>query len=66
MREITLCDICEGAECGDACEIRASKQRSAKSAFDTTEELDAKVNSSSQLTPTFILIAAILMTLLTR
>lgn len=50
MRETTLCDICEGNDCGDNCEIRASEQRSVKSAFGddkTSLEDFAKANAHS-------------------
>lgn len=38
MRETTLCDICEGSDCSDTCQVRASQQRSPKSAFDDEGE----------------------------
>ena len=46
MREATLCDICEGSDCSDTCEIRASKQRSETSVFDD-EEQTARVEQTS-------------------
>lgn len=50
MHEITLCDICEGSDCSDTCVVRASEQRSAKSAFDDDEsELRAFSESSSNV-----------------
>lgn len=57
MREITLCDICEGSDCSDTCSVRASEQRSAKSAFDGDEsESRAFANSSAYAKSTFNLI----------
>lgn len=48
MREITLCDICEGADCSDTCQVRASGQRSPKSAFGNgDDELRAFATSSA-------------------
>lgn len=67
MRETTLCDICEGADCSDTCEIRASQQRSAKSLFD--EEETARVMETSHANITsgsiFILVASCILTYLT-
>lgn len=49
MREATLCDICEGSDCSDTCQIRASQQRSAKSAFDDEEQI-ARITPTSHST----------------
>lgn len=38
MKETTLCDICEGSDCSDTCQVRASEQRRPKSAFDDEGE----------------------------
>lgn len=46
MRETTLCDICEGSDCSDTCQVRASQQRSPKSAFDDEGE-EARVTETS-------------------
>lgn len=68
MRETTLCDICEGSDCSDTCEIRASKQRSYDSLFD--DEEFAKVmetsNSQSIYVSNIILVVCLFFTILTR
>lgn len=33
-QETTLCDICEGEDCGEMCKVRAEKQSSAGAAAD--------------------------------
>lgn len=62
MREATLCDICEGKDCSDTCQIRPLKQRSEKSAFDDEEEI-ARVTPTSHSpmiqNSIFILVATI-------
>lgn len=68
MREATLCDICEGSDCSDTCQIRPSKQRSEKSAFDDEEEV-ARVtqtsHSSAIQNSMYILVASFLLKYLT-
>lgn len=63
MREASLCDICEGSDCSDTCQIRASQQRSGKSAFDDEEQI-AHITETSASTPiynsTVILVATFL------
>lgn len=57
MREITLCDICEAADCSDTCQVRASGQRSPKSAFVNGEdELRAFASSSAHSSSTVTVI----------
>lgn len=42
MKQTTLCDICEGSDCNENCQIRALKQESAPSIF---EEIEASAKS---------------------
>lgn len=50
MREVTLCDICEGTDCSDTCEIRASGQQRSKSELrDDREELEKFASSTTQV-----------------
>lgn len=69
MREATLCDICEGTDCSDTCQIRASKQRSGTSAFDDEEQI-ARVtptsHSSTIQNSIFILVATFSLKYLTN
>lgn len=70
MREATLCDICEGSDCSDTCQIRASKQRSeTSSAFDDEEQI-ARVtptdHSSRIENSIYLLVATILLKYLTN
>lgn len=61
MREATLCDICEGSDCSDTCQIRPSQQRSAKSAFDDEEQIARITPTSHSIaihSSQFILVAA--------
>lgn len=41
-QETTLCDICEGDDCGEMCKVRAEKQSSASASADN-------MNSSSSI-----------------
>ncbi|XP_031630826.1 CD109 antigen-like isoform X2 [Contarinia nasturtii] len=69
MRETTLCDICEGSDCSDTCQIRASQQRSYESSLLDDEEY-ARVmetsNSQSLYVSEIILVVSLLSTFLTR
>lgn len=64
MREATLCDICEGSDCSDTCQVRASRQRSETSAFDDQEQI-ARITPTSHSTTlqnsAFILVAIYLL-----
>lgn len=42
MKQTTLCDICEGSDCTENCQIRASKQEAAPSLF---EEIEASAKN---------------------
>lgn len=71
MRGITLCDICEGSDCSESCQIRALGQRAAdqqtENIFAQTKTLEefAKAQSSSILLKSpFILVVAIFLQIL--
>ena len=72
MRETTLCDICEGSDCSETCQIRASQQRSANgSDFESYfegEERARVMETSHSITiysSTLVLIASVLFVRLT-
>lgn len=62
MHETTLCDICEGSDCSETCQVRASERRSPKSAFDDEEEgrvmETSSTNEISVISVTLIIIAS--------
>lgn len=69
MRETTLCDICEGSDCSDTCQIRASQQRSSDfESYFEGEELATVMETSQSTTiysSTLVLVASLLFTYLT-
>ncbi|XP_055295249.1 thioester-containing protein 1 allele R1-like isoform X3 [Sitodiplosis mosellana] len=71
MRETTLCDICEGSDCSDTCQIRASQQRSSNGSFDSYFEGEERArvmetsNSPTIYSSTLVLVASLLLTYLT-
>lgn len=70
MRETTLCDICEGSDCSDTCQIRASQQRSPDFESYFEDEERARVMETSHCptiynSSTLVLVASLLFTYLT-
>lgn len=60
MKQTTLCDICEGTDCTENCQIRASKQEAAPSLF---EEIEASAKKSGAASVRSIELLTIVLTL---